>query len=99
MEDARVSFHHFVILDIPKNSCYPLEHLDTGTNPKKKKKSTLNNCIKLGMTGMKHFFLGTHKMKSTFFEVTQSETREIHILINNYTTSNQITFNMHGVMG
>lgn len=55
MEDGRISFSHFVTLDVPEDSCYSSEHLDIATDPRKKK-STLNDCIKLGMVDIKHIF-------------------------------------------
>lgn len=59
MEDARIRFSHFVTVDNPKSSCYSSEHLDTDTDPRGKK-STLTDCIKLGMADIKHFLLETH---------------------------------------
>lgn len=37
-------------------------------------------------------------MEDTFFWVTQPKTREVYILVNNNASSNQISFNMDGVI-
>lgn len=53
MENARISFGHFITLDIPKGSYYSSEHLDTKILEKK---------IQLVMPDIKYFLLETHKM-------------------------------------